>query len=219
LEYTKITKKLQKLRLYTVCFTLESVDYSDGTPGNPLQFDGFEELCFNSLDDLKKAYQSEVMKESFADMSKRGFDNPELFHGVWAEANVIKMKGLRSPPKQKGCYRIFGGCKRALGMSKKELKDWYYQHAACLINNERRMIILEIIGYIHSFSLNDSPFGPPFVDAYCSNWWASLEDMRKTFNSNIWKSHSLGDRESHIDASDKSLFVGAIAKEYIIDLD
>ena len=145
------------------------------------------------------------------------FVDPDLFHGVWAEANIIKMKGLISPPKQRDCARIFGGCKRAGDMSKKDLKDWYYGHAERVLDDEGRMIIPEIIGYIHNFSLEDSPFGEPFVDAYCNNWWATKEDMFKTFNGDIWK-RQLEHREDHIDVYNKSLFIGALAMEHIIDL-
>lgn len=216
--HAEYIKNLSDLRWYTVCFAFEPIGYSNSSPGNPLQFDGYEELYFDSLDDLKKAYQSDIMKSSFGDMSNIGLDNPKLFSGLWAEANIIKMEGLSSPPKQKGCYRIFGGCNRTPGMTKKDLKDWYYEHAAYQINEEGKMINAGIIGYIHNFSLDDSPFGLPFVDAYCNNWWGSLEDMRKTFESDIWKNHSLGDRERHIDIYDKSLFVGAVAEEHVINL-
>jgi hypothetical protein len=41
--------------------------------------------------------------------------------------------------------------------------------------------------------------------------------MKKTFASDVWKSQ-LEDREDHLDAFDKSLFVGALAEEHIIDI-
>jgi hypothetical protein len=102
-------------------------------------------------------------------------------------------------------------------MSKKGLKDWYYEHAERVLDDQGRMIIPEIIGYIHNFVLEDSPFGTPFVDAYCNNWWATREDMFKTFNGDIWKGQ-LVHREDHIDVIDKSLFIGATAMEHIVDL-
>lgn len=216
-KHAKRVRNLQGLRWYTVCFTFESVDYGDGSPVQPSPFDGYEELYFDSLDNLKKAYQSDIMKSSFDNMAERGLYNPKLLNGLWAEANVIMMKDLSSPPKQKGCYRIFGGCKLGPKMTKKDLKDFFYDHADRIIDKQGIIIIPEIIGYIHNFSLDDSPFGKPFVDAYCNNWWNSLAEMKKTFKGDVWKSQ-VQDREKHIDNYDKSLFVGALAEEYIIDI-
>jgi hypothetical protein len=217
MKHAEKMKYISGLTWYTLCFTFNTIDYADGSPGQPLAFDAYEELYFKSLDDLKNAYSSDVMQTELGEMSGRGLTDPELFHGVWAEANIITMKGLVSPPKQRGCARIFGGCKRAGDMSKKDLKDWYYAHAERVLDEEGRMIIPEIIGYIHNFSLEDSPFGEPFVDAYCNNWWETREDMFKTFDGDLWKGQ-LVHREDHIDAFDKSLFIGALAMEHIVDL-
>lgn len=217
LEHSQKAKYLPGLRWYTLCFTFDKIDYSDGSPGEPLQFDAFEEMYFHSLDALKKAYESNIMQSELAHMAEDKLDYPGLFNGVWAEANVIKMKGLSSPPSQKNCARLFGGCKRAHGMTKRELKDWYYAHAERVLDEDGRMIIPEIIGYIHNFSVDDSPFGEPFVDAYCNNWWSSREDMFKSFNGDIWQAQ-LKDREGHIDIHDKSLFIGALGIEHIVDL-
>jgi hypothetical protein len=217
LKHSEKVKYIPKLKWYTVCFTFDTIDYADGSPGQPLAFDVYEELYFGSLENLKAAYQTDIMKSEFEDMKKQGLTAPGLFHGVWAEANIITMKGLVSPPKRKDCARIFGGCKRSPGMSKKDLKDWYYGHAERVLDGEGRMIIPEIIGYIHNFSLEDSPFGKPFVDAYCNNWWATKEDMFRTFSGDLWKGQ-LEHREDHIDMNDKTLFIGALAMEHIVDL-
>lgn len=213
----EIVKKTPNLKWYTVCFTLDTINYSDGSPGYSLKFDGYEELYFNTFEELKNSYDSTEMQKSFADLKNNEKLNKSTINIVWAEANVIKMKGLISPPKQKGCYRVFGGCCCTTDMNREDLKKWYHSHAEKVIDSEGRMIIPEIIGYIHNFALDDSPFGKPFIDAYCNNWWASLEDMMKTFEGEIWKGQ-LVHREEHIDIVDKSLFSGAVAKEFIIDL-
>jgi hypothetical protein len=215
--HSERVKYLPGLRWYTLCFTLGGIDYSDGSPGEPIQFDVFEEMYFESFDDLKRAYDSNIMQSELKIMAENKLDDPDIFHGIWAEANIIVMKGLSSPPKINNCARIFGGCKRTGEMSKKDLKDWYYSHAERVLDEEGRMIIPEIIGYIHNFSLDDSPFGKPFVDAYCNNWWKSVEEMNKTFSGDIWQGQ-LEHREDHIDAYDKTCFIGATAIEHIVEL-
>ena len=104
---------LPQLRWYTICYTFDKIDNSDGSPGEPLRFDVFEEMYFNSIEDLKYAYDSDIMQQELSAMHVENLDDPALFNGVWAEANIIKMKGLRSPSRQDGCARLFGGCKRA----------------------------------------------------------------------------------------------------------
>jgi hypothetical protein len=217
LEHSERVKYLPGLKWYTLCFTFDTIDYSDGSPGRPLQFDFYEELYFASLNDLKKAYGSDLMKQELKDMAGNGLVSPDYMRGVWAEANIIKMNGLVSPPKQKNCARIFGGCKCTDRMTKRKLKDWYHAHADRVIDHEGSMIITEIIGYIHNFTIEDSPFGKPFVDAYCNNWWATKEDMLKTFKGDVWNGQ-LEHREEHIDIQDSSLFIGATAMEHIVDL-
>jgi hypothetical protein len=217
-DHAERAKRLPGLKWYTLCFVFGPIDYADGTPGQPPPFDAYEEMYFDSLEDLRQAYQSNLMQSELKEMVKRGlFDTEDFRRGVWAEANIVKMKGLSSPPTQKDCARIFGGCKRAEGMSRKDLKDWYYGHAERVIDTDGRMIIPEIIGYIHNFTLEDSPFGPPFVDAYCNNWWATREDMFMTLAGEIWRGQ-LEHREEHIDAYDPALFIGALAIELPIDL-
>lgn len=210
-------KKLLNLKWYTLCFTFDTVNYSDGSPGCDLKFDGYEEIYFNSYDDLVCAYDSKIMQDGFDEIKNFESNNQIICNAVWAEAFAVKMKGITSPPKQKGCYRIFGGCIKKDDMSYEDLKKWYHGHAAKVIDKNGKMIIPEIIGYIHNFTLNNSPLGKPFVNAYCNNWWASFEDMKKTFSGNIWQGQLIH-REEHIDDEDKSLFIGALAQEYIIDL-
>jgi hypothetical protein len=217
LVHSEKLKYLPGLTWYTLCFTFNTIDYSDGSPGEPLQFDAYEELYFSSLEDLKTAYRSSIMQDELNNLAQNGLSEQGILNGVWAEANIIKMKGLSSPPEQRGCARIFGGCKCTKEMSRKDLKDWYYGHAERVLDEEGRMIIPEIIGYIHNFTIDDSPFGKPFVDAYCNNWWATKEDMFKTFNGDIWKGQ-LVHREDHIDVHDKTLFIGALAMEHIVDI-
>jgi hypothetical protein len=213
LDHSERVKHISGLRWYTLCFTFDTIDYSDGSPGRPLEYDAFEELYFVSLDELKRSYDSTIMQEELWKMKESGIG----FRGVWAEAFVIKMKGLSSPPEKNGCARLFGGCKRAEGMTKKDLKDWYYAHAERVLDSEGRMIIPEIIGYIHNFCLEDSPFGVPFVDAYCNNWWNTKEEMFQSFDGEVWKGQ-LKDREVHVDTHDPSLFIGSLGIEYVVDL-
>ena len=58
-------KHLPGLKWYTVLFSLEP------TPFGEPAFDGFEELWFGSLDALKKAYNTDIMKTFPGSLARR----------------------------------------------------------------------------------------------------------------------------------------------------
>ena len=204
-------KKLPGLKWYTVLFSLESSHFG------PPAFDGFEELWFDSLNTLKKAYQTDIMKRELENIKKHGFDNPALFQAAWLEENIITMKGYSRIPDKKNMVRLVGICRRPPAMTKKDLKDWFYQHAANVINDEGHMIIPGIRWYTHCFSLEESPFGPAPFEGCAENWWGSLYEMKRDFEGDIMKSQ-LEDREENIDVVDPSYFQGIWADEHIINI-
>lgn len=204
-------KRLPGLKWYTVLFSLEPSPF-----GEPA-FDGFEELWFGSLDALKEAYRTDIMKSELRDIKKRGFDDPALFQAAWLEENIVSLKGYDSIPDKKNMARLTGICKRPPDMSKKDLKDWFYQHAARVIDEEGRMIVPGIRWYTHCFSVDDTPFGPSSFGGCAENWWDSLDEMKRDFDGDVMKSQ-LEDREENIDVVDPSYFQGIWADEYIIDL-
>ena len=204
-------KSLPGLKRYNVLFSLEPTPF--GAPA----FDGFEELWFGSLDDLKEAYRTDIMKNGLEDIKKHGFDDPALFQAAWLEEYIVSLKGYDSIPHKKNMVRLTGICKRPPDMSKKELKDWFYQHAARVIDEEGRMIIPGIRWYTHCFSVDETPFGPSSFGGCAENWWDNLDEMKKDFEGDVMKSQ-LDDREENIDVVDPSYFQGIWADEYIIDL-
>jgi len=174
-EHANRAKKMKGLKLYTVIFTEEE------TFGPPKPFDGFEEMWFKSLDDLKEAYASAIWQKELDDMEKKYLYHPSYFQGIWEEGHIVKMTGIKTEiPTKKGLIRLFGALKCLPGMTKEELKEWYHLHATMALDKEGRMTIPGIIGYSHSFSIR-SPYGPSFVDAVCGNWWNSLEEIKRDF--------------------------------------
>jgi hypothetical protein len=204
-------KALPGLRRYTVLFSLDS------SPFGPPAFDGYEELWFGSLRELQQAFETDIMKNELENMKKQGFDDPSLFQAAWLEENVVAVKGYDRIPEKKGMVRLTGICKLPPGMEKKALKDWFYQHAARVIDEEGSMIIPGIRWYTHCFSIDRSPFGPAPFYGCAENWWESLGEMKKDFNGEVMKSQ-LEDREENIDVVDPSYFQGIWADEYIIDI-
>lgn len=203
-------KNLPNLKWYTICFSLDCSPF--GTPA----FDGYEEIWFGSLEELKRAYNSDIMKKELEDISSQKLDDPILFQAGWLEENIVLIKGYNKIPDKKGMIRLTGICKRTPKMTKKDLKDWFYQHAARVISKDGYMIIPGIRWYTHCFAI-DSPFGPPKIDGCAENWWESLQEIKRDFDGDVMKSQ-LEDREEKIDIVDPSYFQGAWAEEFIIDL-
>lgn len=174
-EHAKRVKKIPGLKLYTVVFTEEE------TFGPPKPFDGFEEMWFKTLEELKTAYESDIWQKELDLMESEWLYHPSYFHGIWEEGHIIKMTGLKTEvPTEKGLIRLFGALKCLPGMSKKELKDWYHLHAEMALDENGYMTIPGIIGYTHSFTVR-SPYGPSFVDAVCGNWWKNLDEIKRDF--------------------------------------
>jgi len=209
--HSKKFKQLPGLKWYTINFPIDCSPF-----GSPV-IDGFEELWFESLDDLKKAYRSSIMQNELENMRKRNLCNPELFRAVWLEENIIPLKGYDKIPDKKGMIRLTGICIQPPTMTKKDLKDWFYQHAANVIDKNGYVIIPGIKWYTHCFALDDSPFGSPKFNGVAENWWLSLEEIKKDFKSDVMKSQ-LKDREENIDIVDKSFFEGFWSEEFVIDI-
>jgi hypothetical protein len=203
-------KNLPFLKWYTVNFTL------DCSPFGEPAFDGFEELWFSRVNELIMAYEHEIMKSGFEDIKKKGFDNPDLMQAAWLEENKVELKGYNRIPDRENMVRLTGICTQPPKMNRKGLIDWFYQHAARVIDDEGRMIIPGIRWYTHSFSI-DSPFGKSKIDGCAENWWDSLEEIKRDFDGEVMKSQ-LEDREEAIDAIDPSYFQGAWSDEYVIKL-
>jgi hypothetical protein len=210
-EHAEKMRGLPGLKWYTLLFSLDS------SPFGPPSFDGYEELWFSSLDDLKRAYETDIMRGELERMKKHGFDDPSRFQAVWLEENIIPMKGYVRIPREKNMVRLTGICKLPPTMTKRDLKDWFYQHAARVINEEGYMIIPGIRWYTHCFALDESPFGTPIFYGCAENWWDSLGEMKRDFEGEIMKSQ-LEDREENIDIVDPSFFQGIWAQEYVIDI-
>ena len=176
-NHAKRVKKLPGLRLYTIVFTEKE------TFGPPKPFDGFEEVFFDTLDDLKEAYSSSIWQKEIILMEDEYLYHPLYFKGVWLESNIVKITDLKTEvPSKSGIIRLFGALKRHKNMTKKELKDWYHLHATMALNKNGAMTIPGIIGYTHSFAIT-SPYGPAFIDAVCGNWWNSLKEIKRDFNA------------------------------------
>lgn len=203
-------KNLPALKWYTICFSLDCSPF-----GRPA-FDGYEELWFDNLGGLKEAYDSDIMKQELKDISNHELDNPDLFQAGWLEENIVMMKGYDHIPDKRGMVRLTGICKLPPTMTKKALKDWFYQHAERVIDKNGFMIIPGIRWYTHCFAIN-SPFGTPKIDGCAENWWESLEEIKRDFDGEVMKSQ-LEDREENIDIVDPSYFQGIWADEFIIDL-
>lgn len=203
-------KKIPGINWYTINFPL------DCSPFGPPAFDGFEELWFSSLQDLKNAYEDKIMQEGFEDMKEKGLYSKDLMQAAWMQENIVELKGYGSIPDKEGMVRLTGICKQPPDMSRKDLKDWFYQHAARVIDKEGRMIIPGIRWYTHCFSI-ESPFGESFIDGCAENWWDSLEEIKRDFEGDVMKSQ-LEDREEAIDVVDPSYFKGLWSDEYVIRL-
>jgi len=203
-------KKLPGLKWYTVNFTL------DCSPFGQPAFDGFEELWFSGLEDLKNAYDDSIMDEGFKKMKEIGLYKKGLMQATWLEENIVELIGYDSIPDDKGMVRLTGICKQPPNMSRKDLMDWFYQHAARVIDEDGKMIIPGIKWYTHCFSI-ESPFGESDIDGCAENWWGSLEEIKRDFEGEVMQSQ-LEDREEAIDVVDPSYFQGVWSDEYVIEL-
>lgn len=211
-EHAQRVKKLPGLKLYTVIFTEEE------TFGPPKPFDGFEEMWFESIGDLRNAYYSKIWQKEIAQMDKDYLYHPQYFQGIWEEGYIVKMTGLTAGiPKSKGLIRLFGGLKRKQNMSLKQIKDWYYLHATMALDKDGKMTIPGIIGYTHSFSII-SPYGPSFVDAICGNWWLNLEEIKRDFKYSNMLSQVEHGKESW-DYNDLKEAQMTWGEQYIIEID
>ncbi len=208
LSHAERMRKLPGLKWYTILFTVE------GSPFGSPPFDAYEDLWFSSREDLEKAYRSRIMEKERVEMHARKLDEPSRFQAAWMRENIVAMRGYDSIPARDS-VRMVGICKRPPSMTPKALKDWYYQHAARVIDSEGRMIIPGIRWYTHCFILADSPFTPVPFEGCAENWWDTLEEMRRDFDGEIMKSQ-LQDREENIDIVDPSFFHGAWAPEHIV---
>ena len=211
-EHAQRVKKLPGLKLYTVVFTEEK------TFGPPKPFDGFEEMWFETLDDLKKAYESDLWQQEIEHMEDKYLYRPLYFQGGWLEGFNVKMTGQKTEvPTKKGLIRLLGSVKRLPGMTKKEIKDWYYMHAMRALDENGAMTTIPgIIGYTHSFAIR-SPYGPNFGDACCGNWWYNLEEIERDFSAPKMSSQSEHSKELW-DFNDLNQTQITWGEQFVIDL-
>ena len=78
---------------------------------------------------------------------------------------------------KKGQFRQMGTIKTPPGMTKQELRDWWFEHARRFKHLERMK------WYTVLFTLEDNPFGPPPFDGYAEIWFESLDDLKIAFES------------------------------------
>jgi hypothetical protein len=210
LDRAENIRKLPWIKWYTVNFTL------DCSPFGEPAFDGFEELWFESVNELKMAYEHKIMADGFRDIKKNGLDSPELMQAAWLEENIVELKGYGRIPDREGMVRLTGICTQPPAMGRLDLINWFYQHAARVIDNQGKMIIPGIKWYTHCFSIN-SPFINSRIDGCAENWWDSLVEIKRDFDGEAMKSQ-LEDRESVIDVVDPSYFQGVWSDEYVIKI-
>ena len=184
IEHAERVKIIKKLKLYAIYFRI------DFTFGPDPTFDGYEEMWFDYLEDLRKAYESNIWQKELINMEENNLYRAENFQGIWQEGNIVKLKGCEKIPTSPGCHRHIGGLKRPYNWSRKEVKNWFYNHAIKALDEEGAMSVPGIVWYTHSFSIVNAPYGPPFVDAICGNWMYSLDEMKKAFNSEKMKSQN-----------------------------
>jgi hypothetical protein len=172
-NHAERVKKLPGLKLYTIFFTGEE------TFGYPKSFDVFEEMFFDTIDDLKESYSSIIWQNELMHMEDEYLYHPLYFQGVWLESNIVKMTNQKTEvPNRSGIIRLSSALKRHKHMTKKELKDWFHFHAKMALDQDGRITIPGIIGYTHSFAIT-SPYGPSLIDAISGNWWESLEKIKR----------------------------------------
>ena len=209
-ERAEKVKQLPFLKWYTVNFTL------DCSPFGEPKFDGFEELWFSGVNEMIMSYEDKIMKDSFSDIKKNGLDKQGFMQAAWLEENKVSLKGYEKIPDRKGMVRLTGICTQPPNMTRKDLTDWFYQHAARVIDRDGKMIIPGIRWYTHCFAI-DSPFGKSNIDGCAENWWDSLEEIKRDFDGEVMKSQ-LEDREEAIDAVDPEYFQGAWSDENVIEI-
>jgi hypothetical protein len=209
-ERAEKMKKLPFLKWYTVNFTLGCSPF-----GEP-SFDGFEELWFSKVNELKMAFETDIMQKGFDNIKNMGFDRDKYMQAAWLEENIVRLKGYESIPDREGMVRLTGICTQPPTMTRKGLTDWFYQHAARVIDENGKMIIPGIRWYTHCFAI-DSPLGKSKIEGCAENWWDSLKEIQDDFNGEVMQSQ-LKDREEAIDVVDPSFFQGVWSDEYVISL-
>ena len=85
-EHARRFKHLERMKWYTVLFTLED------NPFGPPPFDGYAEIWFESLDDLKHAFYSDTEQEALEHVKEYGLSDPKYLQGVWAEEYIIELE-------------------------------------------------------------------------------------------------------------------------------
>ncbi|MCL5073037.1 MAG: EthD family reductase [Actinobacteria bacterium] len=211
-RHAEIIKNLPGLKWYTILFPLYSSEFD-----KPPAFDGYEQLWFDSLDELKKAFDCDIMKRASLDMKKNKLDEPSLFRGFWLEENIITMMGINTIPAN-NMVRQTGLAKRPSTMTEKGLKDWFYNHAMEVMTKEGFMTIPGIKWYTHCFSIDNSPFGTPSFDGVGDSWWCGIDKISNQFNVYMKAKASPTDRRKIFDIHGPDFFWGVIADEFIIDI-
>ena len=78
------------------------------------------------------------MQKGFEDIKKMGFDRDKYMQAAWLEENIVRLKGYESIPDREGMVRLTGICTQPPTMTRKGLTDWFYQHAARVIDEGRK---------------------------------------------------------------------------------
>ena len=112
---------------------------------------------------------------------------------------------------KKGMYRQMGMIKTPPHMTKKDRKDWWFEHAIRFKHLERMK------WYTVLFTLEDNPFGAPPFDGYAEIWFESLDDLKQAFYSDTEQEALKHVREYGL--FDPKYLQSVWAEEYVIELD
>lgn len=201
-------KYLPNLKRYAFYIALESIPEL-----NPPAHDAYAEAWFESLDDLNKAYKSDIMKGQIEDvnMKYKGEEN-RLVQVVWSEEfNIVIPGGLESIPQKKNMFCQMGHIKCPSHMSKQELKDWWLN-----VHAETGKYLEGLKWYTVCFTIDDSPLGTPPFDGYGEIWFENYEALKASFQSNIMKDQFEDAKKHKMD--DPKLHKVVVAEQYLIDL-
>lgn len=201
-------KFLPNLKRYSYCLTLDSIPSL-----NPPYYDAFAEAWFDSLDSLKEANDSDVMKGQIEDVEKhyKG-EESKLVKVIWAKEYIIDLPGDgKEAPNNKEMYCQMGHLKCPSHMTQEDLKDWWLNTHA-----ETGKFLEDLRWYTVLFTLKDSPFGTPSFDGYAEVWFDNFEALKDSFKSDIMKTQFEDVKKHGLD--DPALHKIVIAKQFLIEL-
>jgi hypothetical protein len=173
----QIAKSVHSVQWVTVCEMLQD------SPFGPPPFDVFSEIGFSNLDALRAAYDSgHLRKISQGPETETEIKGGFIGMHLWAREYVVRLPdGPATFPSTTGMYRQIGSYKCPPHITKQRLLEWWFHHA------ERGRFIPGIKWYTICEALEESPFGPPAIDAYAEDWFENLQSLMAVFNTPAWQ--------------------------------